>query len=204
VEPRVFLIPVKDLLAHEETKQSRVLRVARSIKHLGRVMRPIIVEERSLTIIDGHHRYNALRLLGARYAPVVMARYGAEIAGIKPPVRVIRVKAPSPLDAVSIVEEHIQAMVPRGSARLVLRVNSNAIVLKRDLEQLHRVIGLLEKKTLGMHGEVHRVIALPEPLKPRLVRRAAERGEPYPEKTTIHVTELKKLVSPTKLRKLLG
>jgi len=204
VEPKVFLIPLNELLVHEEAGQSRVLRVARSIKRLGRVMRPIIVEEKSLTIIDGHHRYNALRLLGARYAPVVMARYGAEIAGIKPPVRVIRVRAPSPLDAISIVEEHIQAMAPRGSGRLVLRAGGSTVVLRRDLEQLHRAIGLLEKKTLGSHGRIHRVIALPEPLEPRLVRRAAERGEPYPEKTTIHITSLKKLVAPTRLQKLLG
>ena len=204
MEPKVFLIPLNELLVHEEAGQSRVLRVARSIKRLGRVMRPIIVEERSLTIIDGHHRYNALRLLGARYAPVVMARYGAEIAGIKPPVRVIRVRAPSPLDAISIVEEHIQAMAPRGSGRLVLRAGGSTVVLRRDLEQLHRAIGLLEKKTLGSHGRIHRVIALPEPLEPRLVRRAAERGEPYPEKTTIHITSLKKLVAPTRLQKLLG
>ena len=204
MEPKVFLIPVKDLLAHEEVRQSRVLRVARSIKRLGRVMKPIIVEERSLTIIDGHHRYNALRLLGARYAPVVMARYGAEIAGIKPPVRVIRVRAASPLDAVSLVEKHIRAIAPRGPGRLVLRAGRDTIVLRRDLEQLHRAIGLLEKKTLGNHGRIHRVIAMPEPLEPRLVLGAAERGEPYPEKTTIHVTELKKLVAPTKLQKLLG
>ncbi len=204
MEPKVFLIPVKSLLAHEEARQSRVLQVARSIKRLGRVMKPIIVEERSLTIIDGHHRYNALRLLGARYAPVVMARYGAEIAGIKPPVRVIRVRAASPLDALSMVEKHIQAMAPRGPGRLVLRVGRDTIVLRRDLEQLHRAIGLLEKKTLGRHGKVHRIIALPEPLEPRLVLRAAEREEPYPEKTSIHVTELKKLVTPTRLQKLLG
>ena len=204
MEPKVFLIPAKELLAHEEVRQSHVLRVVRSIKRLGRVMKPIIVEERSLTIIDGHHRYNALRLLGARYAPVVMARYGAEIAGIKPPVRVIRVRAASPLGALSIVEEHIQATAPRGPGRLVLRASGNTIVLRRDLEQLHRAIGLLEKKTLGKHGRIHRVIALPEPLEPRLVLKAAERGEPYPEKTTIHVTELKKLVAPTRLKKLLG
>lgn len=203
MEHQFLLIPIKNLLVHEETKPQHVVEVARSIARLGRVIRPIIVEERTLTIIDGHHRFKALRILGARYAPVVLARYGDGVKRIEPPKRVIRVRARSEEEALNLVAEHVEHLAAKGASRLVLRTSNRALVLTRDLESLHRALGVLENTVIGKSGRVYAIRALLQPLEPANIVSAAMRREPFPPKTSIHVTPLKKLRNPIKLSKLI-
>ena len=203
MDQRFLLIPLKSLLAHEETRPRRVLEVARSIAEMGRVKKPIIAEERTLTIIDGHHRAKALRLLGARYAPVVLARYNKDVERIEPPVRVIRVRARSREEALSIVAEQVERLATRGPSKLVLRAGGKTLVLTRELESLHRALGVLENTVIGKKGRMYAIEALSEPLRPEIIASAAMRREPFPPKTSIHVTYLKKLYRSVKLSALI-
>lgn len=74
----LFLVRIDNLKHHEKTIPSRQANISRSIAENGYHGPPILVEARYLIILDGHHRVNALRSLGARWVPAVLLEYGDE------------------------------------------------------------------------------------------------------------------------------
>jgi hypothetical protein len=202
VEPRILLLLIRELRVHEKADKHHAQRIAHSIAAAGQVLRPIIVEEKTLTIIDGHHRYTALRLLGATRAPVVLARYGEDIEAVNPPTRTLTVRADSAEEALLFLAELLEKSVPRGRARLELRHAGLKLVLHRDKALLHHALARLENQALGRGDKAYKIRAIAEPPSPAEILGAAARSEQYPIKTTIHVTSLKKLVAPTRLKNL--
>ena len=186
----VLLERLSELRPHEQAIRPRVLRIARSIVETGYVMRPIIVEAESRVILDGHHRVEALRILGARLAPVVEARYGVEVRALRPVARI----PPIARDAHGLAGE--LEKLASGRTRAVLVQDSLRIDVRVDLEEAYRITAPSTAISTGP------LLILP-PLDPRLVLRTALAGNPYPPKTTNHVTSLKKLWIPTRLTKLL-
>jgi len=71
----VGLAEVGDLVPHEEVELFRFLFVKNSIESAGRMFKPVVVDLRSGTVIDGHHRPAALRALGFKYVPAVLFDY---------------------------------------------------------------------------------------------------------------------------------
>jgi L-serine kinase (ADP) len=68
--PEFRLVPVKSLHPHEEIDQGDVELLVRQIRTQGLVQEPIWVAADTGVILNGHHRYWALRELGARWIPV--------------------------------------------------------------------------------------------------------------------------------------
>jgi hypothetical protein len=75
VKPAFALVEVDRLRVHEETDARQVRRLVRRLEKEGRVEEPIWVARGSRVILNGHHRYAALRALGARRAPVWLIEY---------------------------------------------------------------------------------------------------------------------------------
>jgi L-serine kinase (ADP) len=73
--PRFRLIPLADLLPHEQIHGPVVRELADHIRRVGVVEDPIWVAVGSNVIINGHHRVAALRSLGAERAPAWMIPY---------------------------------------------------------------------------------------------------------------------------------
>ena len=71
------LVPVEHLHEHEETDPRRVEEVLSEIERSGVVDEPVLVSRESLVILNGHHRYAALRALGAVRIPVFLVDYEA-------------------------------------------------------------------------------------------------------------------------------
>ncbi len=73
------LLNIDDLLPHEEIIQERLNDLIKMILDLGAVDLPIIVapipESRKYLIVDGHHRWAALKKLGARRVPAIIIDY---------------------------------------------------------------------------------------------------------------------------------
>lgn len=69
------LIAIDRVKTHERTFDVRVRRLVRAIKTEGMVRRPIIVDKQSLVVLDGHHRLEALRCLGASLVPAYLVDY---------------------------------------------------------------------------------------------------------------------------------
>ena len=181
-----------DLHAHEAPQPRRVLEVARDIAGRGYLLRPVIVERRTYTIIDGHHRVEALKLLGARRIPVVEAEYGKEVTGLRPVLRTV----PREIHGwkADRIADILEALAP-GSTEALLLAGRRTILLRLDLEEAYRLT------TPPGQGSMH-LLLLP-PLSPRSIVRAAQAEAPYPPKTTNHETLLKNLASPVRLTRLL-
>lgn len=68
-------VSIDQVKSHERTMSRRVATLIRAIKEEGNIRRPIIVDKRSLIILDGHHRVAALRQLGVARVPAYLVDY---------------------------------------------------------------------------------------------------------------------------------
>ncbi|RQS60695.1 hypothetical protein DID96_34185 [Burkholderia sp. Bp8963] len=71
----IELIPTEQILPNEEHDETRVLEVLDSIERSGRWTAPIVLERRSLAVMDGHHRLAAARRLSLQRVPCVLLDY---------------------------------------------------------------------------------------------------------------------------------
>jgi hypothetical protein len=71
----IRLLPIDMLLPHEEHDHEHAVALSRAIAKDGYLSRPVVVEERTLTLLDGHHRLAALAMLGCRFVPSVLLDY---------------------------------------------------------------------------------------------------------------------------------
>jgi hypothetical protein len=71
----IRIVPLEDLSIHEITIPSALERIKQEI-HAEEVLRhPMIVDSRTLVVLDGMHRVAALRSLGCQLAPVCLVDY---------------------------------------------------------------------------------------------------------------------------------
>lgn len=77
MSPRVefAIVPLADLREHEEIEPDRAAEVRRDIEARGVVDEPVLVARGSLVVLNGHHRFAALRALGAARVPVFLVDY---------------------------------------------------------------------------------------------------------------------------------
>lgn len=67
--------PIGWLKAHEQYVEARVVELLERFQRTGCVDYAVVVDRLSGTIIDGHHRFEALRRLGAALVPVHLVDY---------------------------------------------------------------------------------------------------------------------------------
>ncbi|MGC8933146.1 MAG: ParB N-terminal domain-containing protein [Candidatus Methanodesulfokora sp.] len=85
----VFLVPLSYLLPHEHVKRCRAVEIRRNIEESGVFKRPIVVDRETGTILDGHHRFTAAKIVGLTRIPAFLVRYASaeiEVVGWKDPV----------------------------------------------------------------------------------------------------------------------
>jgi hypothetical protein len=70
------LVPVGSLHPHEQVDEADVDRLVKEIRRIGLVREPIWVAKADDVILNGHHRYAALRKLGVHRVPVWAVDYG--------------------------------------------------------------------------------------------------------------------------------
>ena len=75
VSARFALLPVAELKTHEAAEPDRVRRVMHQMKSTGMVKKAIVVDPRSMVVLDGAHRLSALRMLGAVRVPAWLIDY---------------------------------------------------------------------------------------------------------------------------------
>ncbi|MCD6158721.1 MAG: ParB N-terminal domain-containing protein [Euryarchaeota archaeon] len=69
------LVDIDLLKEHEEIYPEKVDELAEEIKRDGVVKKPILIDKRTYTILDGHHRYQALKKLGCKRIPAILVDY---------------------------------------------------------------------------------------------------------------------------------
>jgi len=75
VQVRYAIVEIETLRSHEQVRPALLARLVDQIRSDGLVRRPILVESRHSVILDGHHRYEALKRLGCRRIPVYVVDY---------------------------------------------------------------------------------------------------------------------------------
>lgn len=77
------LVPIGWLRAHEHYVEARVMELVERFRRTGVIDYAIVADAETGTVIDGHHRLEALRRLDAERAPVVLVDYMDPAIGIR-------------------------------------------------------------------------------------------------------------------------
>jgi len=72
------LISISDLHEHEEIDSNHAKKIFNKIKSAKFFTEPIIVDGKSLVILDGHHRFNSCKKLGLKRIPCKLVDYLGE------------------------------------------------------------------------------------------------------------------------------
>lgn len=71
----VVLVSTALLRAHERTRKKHVDHMEEEIKKDGYVTHPLLVDQNTMIVLDGHHRLAALRRMGVSRIPVSFVDY---------------------------------------------------------------------------------------------------------------------------------
>ena len=190
---------IDSLITHESIVPRRALSIAADIISSGVVRRPIIVDEESMTVIDGHHRLAALMMAGARYAPVVYASYRIDIERIDPPSRIVCVEAGELETVADSVIELLEESGLWGTGRSSIVIRGKEYRIGMDKYSLYLALSRIPgPRKANLCVEVR-----PEPFTREEVVSLALAGVRLPPKSTIHITRLKGVIAPTRLSSLL-
>lgn len=80
--PRLVVLDISELKGHERTQPALLDRIREEIRRDRCLRKPILVADRDLVILDGHHRFEALRQLGCRRIPAYVVDYGSEVVRV--------------------------------------------------------------------------------------------------------------------------
>lgn len=72
---KIKLIEIKKLKPHEKTNLARLKKLKKRVLIDGKIKNPVIIDRKSLTILDGHHRVETVRLLGLNKIPAYLVNY---------------------------------------------------------------------------------------------------------------------------------
>ena len=72
---RFEMVPIERLREHEEIDVSDLEQLVVILRKAGVVQEPLLVAQDTWVILNGHHRYRALRAMGAHRAPAWVVDY---------------------------------------------------------------------------------------------------------------------------------
>lgn len=71
----VELVPIHELLPHEETKSKNQQKLHQMTIKWGGYNKPLLVDVKSKVILDGHHRFRIGEALGLKFLPAILIDY---------------------------------------------------------------------------------------------------------------------------------
>lgn len=83
-DPEFALVPIAELHGHEQIDEDKVVDLVEEIRRAGVLIEPIWVSRDTLVILNGHHRVEALRRMGAERVPAWLLDYESDTVGIEP------------------------------------------------------------------------------------------------------------------------
>ena len=212
---KLSLEPVDRLHIHEEVIESALRRLVEEIRADRVVKHPVIVDEKTMVVLDGMHRVAALKELGCRLIPACLVDYDNPnilvsswcrgIAG-EDLGRAVRLIEGLGLEVVSRPFEEAVGMLGGEGVVAVVVSNHGCLTVHGDVGDVkdvydevkrmesalrsggYRVEYLTEEDALRM-ARSGRLLAsiVPPKVSKEAVRRVALRGEVFAHKTTRHV-----------------
>lgn len=95
----VSIVEIGRLRGHERTDEARLEALKAEIESDGMLMRPIVVDEETNVVLDGHHRLEALKLLGCSKIPVCYVSYASDRIGVMSMVKRLEITKPKVVQA---------------------------------------------------------------------------------------------------------
>jgi hypothetical protein len=77
-------IKIRKLNPHEQIIEEKLKKLLTSLKGEKRLKKPIIVDEETKVILDGHHRAKAFSLLGLKEIPCRLVDYSSDEIAVEP------------------------------------------------------------------------------------------------------------------------
>jgi hypothetical protein len=74
----IELVENSSIKQHEMIREDHLKELIREIEKDGFINNPIIVDKKTRVILDGHHRFNAIKFLGLALSPVYLCDYKSE------------------------------------------------------------------------------------------------------------------------------
>ncbi len=81
--PEFALVPIERLKGHEEYDPAKVDQLVAELRRTGEFVEPIWVARGTYVILNGHHRVEALRRLGARRAAAWVFDYDGDLVTLE-------------------------------------------------------------------------------------------------------------------------
>ena len=72
---KVVNIEINKIKQHEAISTEHMKKIKEEISKAGIFSEPIIIDEKSLVVLDGHHRLNSCRQLGLKRIPCLLVKY---------------------------------------------------------------------------------------------------------------------------------
>lgn len=212
---KLSLEPVDRLHIHEEVIESALRRLVEEIRADRVVKHPVIVDEKTMVVLDGMHRVAALKELRCRLIPACLVDYDNPnilvsswcrgIAG-ENLGRAVRLIEGLGLEVVGRPLEEAVGMLGREGVVAVVVSNQGCLTVHGDVGDVKDVYDEVKRMESALRSEGYRVeylteddalrmarsgrllasIVLPKVSK-EAVRRVALRGEVFAHKTTRHV-----------------
>jgi hypothetical protein len=170
---KITVAEVNSLHIHEEVIPELLSQLAERIRSNGVLRDPVIVDEKTLILLDGVHRVAAIRHLGLKYIPVCLVDYDDPNIKIYSWSRVVKSKKPTFRDLEEARKTLIDSVIKLGF-RLTTIPN-----LEKGLEALGRrelaSIMVLGRTPIGVKSRTREIKQLYEDIK-RIERALILRG----------------------------
>ena len=95
---KIKILEIDKLHIHERTDSRNLDRIYAEVCSLQKVV-PILVDEKTMVVLDGHHRLKTLKMLGVNAIPAVLVDYFDEKITVEPRRKNIPVSKELVLDA---------------------------------------------------------------------------------------------------------
>jgi L-serine kinase (ADP) len=99
VEPTLARVDPAKLKQHEEVEPPRLRRVVHAMRKAGMLRKALAADEKTLVLLDGTHRLEALRKLGCTSVPVALFDYMSDEIVVKPGARKVAYSKDAVLEA---------------------------------------------------------------------------------------------------------
>jgi len=200
------LISVNSLKLHEHHIAKRLEELEKEILNDGVIKRPIIVEETTLTVLDGTHRVTLARKLGFKKIPALLISY--ELAEIRSWARVYE----GLCDIGFFVRNLVKLMKTSGNEHcnrefIVKILNSYGEATDISFPNVYKLywtihfldkfvkalgceVRIIPDTEVGTYNKKPFVAIIPPPIPKSEVLRVVREGKRFPPKSTRHVLKI--------------
>jgi hypothetical protein len=211
---KIAIVNIASIHMHEETIPEVVQKLAKDLERDKVLRHPVIVDEKTLVVLDGMHRVAALQMVGCIRIPVCLVDYDNPSIKVETWYRTFtehngqELLSQLPLANIRIEEtdmRNARQRLENRSAAAMIATGEKCFTVKSvgDLRQDYRVVTGVERVARGLGYEVGydtesdalsrlrnkevAVILGPPPITKKDVREFGVRDELFPHKATRHI-----------------